>query len=194
MRPVAAVAWMVAVGCLAAGHARAGQPEVGHKAPFFFMSTYNPEASGTKRVFLDRLVGPEAEKSRKVLLLSFFNIDCKPCRKELPFLQKLYDRYADQGLGVLAVNCDHRKEKIEEVKSYVKKERFSFPVLKDRFQALQRRYGVGSFPTMFFIDDQATITKVRVGYNEEKMPFPLAELQRILGVPRETIDAGKEKP
>lgn len=187
MRGSRALRWVLAAGCLAAVPARAGEAKVGEKAPFFFMSTYNPEASGARRVFLDRLVGPKTEQPKKLLLVSFFNIDCKPCRKELPFLQLLHRRYADEGLGVLAVNCDHRPEKIEEVEAYVKKQGFTFPVLKDRFQALQRRYGVESFPTMYFIDAGATITSVRVGYNEKKMPFPLAEVQRTLGVAQEPV-------
>jgi peroxiredoxin len=175
--------------------AAAGEAKLEGPAPFFFVSAYNPKSCGSKLVFLDRLVGKkalEAKTSKKVLLITFFNIDCKPCRKELPFLQKLYERYHKDGLGVLAVNTDYRKEKITELLEYIEKSGFTFPVLKDRFQALQRRYGVESFPTMFILDEKGTIKAIRVGYNEKKMPFPLADVQRRLGVKREPIKSKKK--
>ena len=183
------------IGCLliilaAAGWATASEAKLDGPAPFFFVATYNPERCGTKLVFLDRLVGKKAaeqKNAKKVLLITFFNIDCQPCRKELPFLQKLYERYEKDGLGILAINTDYRKEKVAELREFVKKSGFTFPVLKDRFQALQRRYGVKSFPTMFILNDKGEIKDIRVGYNEEKMPFPLADVQRRLGVKEEPI-------
>jgi peroxiredoxin len=173
--------------------ATAGEAKLGGPAPFFFIAAYNPERCGSKLVFLDRLVGKkaqEAKNAKKVLLITFFNVDCKPCRKELPYLQKLYERYEKRGLGVLAINTDYRKEKIAELLDFVKKSGLTFPVLKDRFQALQRRYGVESYPTMFILDEQGTIQDIRIGYNEEKMPFPLAKVQRQLGV---EVEPAKKK-
>ena len=176
--------------------AGAGEAKLDGPAPFFFVSAYNPQACGTKLVFLDRMVGKKAKEAKtckKVLLITFFNIDCKPCKKELPFLQKLYKRYEKDGLGILAVNTDYRKEKVAELLEYIKKSGFTFPVLKDRFQALQRRYGVESFPTMFILDESGTIKEIRVGYNEKKKPFPLADVQRRLGVKEEPIKIEKPK-
>jgi thiol-disulfide isomerase/thioredoxin len=100
----------------------------------------------------------------------------------LPFLQELYEKYKGQGLAVVAVNCDFKPDKIEQVKAYLKESRFTFPVLKDRFRALQRRYAVGSFPTMYIVDGEGKVAEVRVGYNEKTKPFPLAEIRRRLGV------------
>ncbi|MFC1655169.1 TlpA disulfide reductase family protein [Myxococcota bacterium] len=194
MRTPVAIICALAV-LAAAGASGAGEAKLDGPAPFFFVAAYNAESCGTKLVFLDRLVGKkalEAKTCKKVLLITFFNIDCQPCRKELPFLQKLYERYQKDGLGILAVNTDYRKEKVTELLEFVKKSGFTFPVLKDRFQALQRRYGVESFPTMFILDEQGTIKTIRVGYNEEKMPFPLAEVQRRLGVKEEPIKFKKK--
>jgi peroxiredoxin len=189
VRTFATIGGLLIVFALA-GWATAGEAKLDGPAPFFFVATYNPERCGIKLVFLDRLVGRkalEAKNAKKVLLITFFNIDCKPCRKELPFLQKLYERYGQDGLGILAINTDYRKEKVAELREFVKKSGFTFPVLKDRFQALQRRYGVESFPTMFILNEQGDIKDIRVGYNEKKMPFPLADVQRRLGVEAEPI-------
>ncbi len=169
--------------------AAAGETRKGGQAPFFFMGSYNPDACGIKRVFLDRLVGAKADPPKKALLVNFFDIDCKPCRKELPFLQELYERYKDKGLMVLAVNCDYLPEKMAEVEKFISQAGLSFPVLKDRFGALRRRYGVTNFPTMFILDGRGVIADIRVGYNEDKMPFPLADVQRMLGVaPKPSVE------
>jgi thiol-disulfide isomerase/thioredoxin len=190
MRTLATIVLPVVV-LLSSGATSGAEAKLDGPAPFFFVATYNPDRCGEKLVFLDRLVGKkavEAKTAKKVLLITFFNIDCKPCRKELPFLQKLYERYGKEGLGILAINTDYRKEKVAELLGFVEKSGFTFPVLKDRFQALQRRYGVESFPTMFILDGQGSIKDIRVGYNQEKMPFPLADIQRRLGVKEEPIE------
>jgi len=90
-------------------------------------------------------------------------------------------------LGLLVVNCDVQSKKIDQMTKYIKKSGFTFPVLKDRFQALQRRYGVDSFPTMFILNSDGTIVDIRVGYNEKKKPFPLADIQQQLGVKIESL-------
>ena len=170
------------------GLAVAGEAKKGGPAPFFFMSSYNPDSCGMKRVFLDRLVGEKAKPATKVLLITFFDVDCKPCRKELPFLQRLYRRYKDKGLMILAVNCDYLPEKMAQIKKFIADAGIGFPVLKDRLNALRRRYGVSNFPTMFIVDSRGTIVDIRVGYNEKKMPFPLASVQRMLGVAEEPVE------
>jgi len=35
------------------------EAQLGGKAPFFYVYTYNPERCGTQRVFLDQLVGKD---------------------------------------------------------------------------------------------------------------------------------------
>ncbi|MBN2493116.1 MAG: TlpA family protein disulfide reductase [Deltaproteobacteria bacterium] len=188
---LSAAAWLALLPAAGAGELAEGQP-----APRFFLPTYNPELSKVARFVLNDLVGAKASQPRKVIVLSFFDIDCKPCRKELPFLQRLHELYGTRGLAVVAVNCDFKPDKIEAVTRYVNQEaRLSFPVCKDRFQALQRRYEVKSFPTMFILDGKGVILKVRVGYNEQTKPFPLAELQKHLGVqvgPLEPVEGESE--
>jgi hypothetical protein len=162
MRTLATIVLPVVV-LLSSGATSGAEAKLDGPAPFFFVATYNPDRCGEKLVFLDRLVGKkavEAKTAKKVLLITFFNIDCK----------------------------DYRKEKVAELLGFVEKSGFTFPVLKDRFQALQRRYGVESFPTMFILDGQGSIKDIRVGYNQEKMPFPLADIQRRLGVKEEPIE------
>jgi thiol-disulfide isomerase/thioredoxin len=47
----------------------------------------------------------------KVVLLNFFASWCAPCHKEFPDIVKLYDKYKDQGLAVIAVSMNDATEK-----------------------------------------------------------------------------------
>jgi thiol-disulfide isomerase/thioredoxin len=173
--------------------AQEGAIKVGAQAPVFFMNTYNPERCGEQRVFLEKLVGPAASTPKKVVLINFFSIDCKPCKRELPLMQKLFERYRERGLGVLVVNSDTLEDRMAEAARYIQETGFTFPVLKDRFQALQRRYGVSSFPSTFLVDDQGVIQDIRVGFDPAN-PLPLSEIQKRIGAPEEKIEPDPEPP
>lgn len=45
-------------------------------------------------------------KGKSVVILDFWETTCDPCLKEMPHLVKLYEKYKDKGLVVLAVSLD----------------------------------------------------------------------------------------
>ena len=53
-----------------------------------------------------------------IVLLSFWASWCTPCKEEIPLLQDLQDRYADQGLKIMLVNVD-TPDKLSEARAYV---------------------------------------------------------------------------
>ena len=57
---------------------------------------------------------------KKAVVLSFFATYCEPCKKELPFLEKMHEKYRDQGLAVVVVNIDTKPEEIAKVADLVK--------------------------------------------------------------------------
>src|SRR5579863_7939310 len=52
-----------------------------------------------------------AAQRGKVVIVNFWATWCPPCRKEMPDLQALYDKYKDQGFVVLSIS-DEGKEKV----------------------------------------------------------------------------------
>jgi thiol-disulfide isomerase/thioredoxin len=59
----------------------------------------------------------------KVVILNFWKIDCPPCSKEKPILEKLFRKYSAQGLAIVAVNLfDERERQV----SYVRDGKYSF--------------------------------------------------------------------
>jgi thiol-disulfide isomerase/thioredoxin len=63
----------------------------------------------------------------KVVLLNFFASWCAPCHKEFPDIVKLYDKYQDQGLVVIAVSMNDATEK-PDMEAFIKEMKPPFTV------------------------------------------------------------------
>jgi thiol-disulfide isomerase/thioredoxin len=83
----------------------------------------------------------------KVILLDFWNIQCVPCVKSLPELQKIYDTYKDRGLVVIACAGGNQKE----TKDFLDRHGYHFPAGMSSYQ-MHLDYVVRSNPSYFIID------------------------------------------
>jgi thiol-disulfide isomerase/thioredoxin len=110
------------------------------------------------------------ELSNKVILLDFWNIHCGPCIKSFPELQKLYDKYEEQGLVVIA--CAGGNEK--ETKKFLDKHEYSFPVGMASYQ-MHLDYAVRGNPSYFLIDRNSYL----VWGPEDRLPTD-DELEKML--------------
>ncbi|MGH9665268.1 MAG: TlpA disulfide reductase family protein, partial [Bryobacteraceae bacterium] len=63
----------------------------------------------------------------KVVLVNFSATWCPPCRKEIPDLEALYQRFQDTGLIVLAISDENTKK----VEPFVADHKMTYPVLLD---------------------------------------------------------------
>lgn len=159
--------------------------DVGRAAPAFRLPVYNAEAVGASAVGLDRFVGPDAaEKDVKVVLLSFMASFCAPCKKEMPYLQSLHEHYREKGLRVVMVSIDTEAEGQKIIDELIALNQVTFPVLKDRFNLVARRWlGAKSpLPSVFLVGPDTTVMKVHRGYSEEVGTQLANEVETVLGV------------
>jgi peroxiredoxin len=84
----------------------------------------------------------------KVVLLNFWATWCPPCRKEMPDLQALYERFQSKGLVVLAVS----DEDAAKVRAYAESSKWTFPVLLDPESTVSKLYRLESLPKSFVYD------------------------------------------
>jgi len=99
---------------------------------------------------------PEGE----VLLLNFWATWCPPCRKEIPSMALLHDKYAAQGLKIVAVSVDQRRE---DLINFMQEYSMPFQVLHDADSAVSRQYGVFRYPESFLIDRDGRVLKHLIG-------------------------------
>ena len=124
---------------------------IGKPAPNFTLETIDG-----KKVSLKDFKG-------KVVLINFWATWCPPCREELPFFERVYEKYRDKGFVILAVNTDP-----ENLKDFLKEfdTKLSFPILLGNDKILDL-YPVRGLPTSFLIDREGRIVKVRLGIYRE---------------------------
>jgi peroxiredoxin len=159
--------------------------EVGKPAPTFRLPVYNSKEVGESALGIDRYVGPEAQdKQTRALLVSFMASFCGPCKKELPYLQQLSDKYKAQGLRVMAVSIDTEPEGQKKVDELIAANKLTFPVLKDRFNIVARRW-LGSkspLPSLFVVKPDGSVSAVHRGYSQDGTALLDEEVQVALGL------------
>ena len=96
----------------------------------------------------------------KVVFLNFWATWCGPCRDEMPSMEILYKRFKDEGLEILAVNC---QEGQEQVIAFMTDYGLSFPALLDVDGRVSGAYGIQAIPTSFLIDRDGRIILRLVG-------------------------------
>lgn len=138
--------------------------KAGDPIPSFALKVLNPDQCGRQMLSSKHHVGSKPRQPVRAMLISFASVYCKPCMKEMPELQKLHETLGSSGLLVLVVDIDREAEDIEAVKSLVAREKFTFPVLSDRFALVARRYGADELPMMIVADGSGSIRWMKVGY------------------------------
>lgn len=88
------------------------------------------------------------ELQNKVVLVNFWATWCPPCRKEMPDLQALYDKYKDQGFVVLSIS----DEESAKVAPFIAERKISYPVLLDPGRKVGEAFVVEGIPKSFVYD------------------------------------------
>lgn len=115
------------------------------------------------RVALSDHVGKE------VILIDFWATYCAPCILAMPHLNRVYEKYKDQGFVILGVSVDG-PESQGRVRSAVKKMRVTFPILLDEeTEALALYNPNSSAPYSVLIDRHGRIIKRKEGLDIASM-------------------------
>ncbi len=128
------------------------------------LTKVNPESKLAADFTLTNMQGEQVSLSQyrgKVVILNFWATWCPPCREEMPSMERLYQKYKDQGLVILAVSADENGKKA--VSQFLQKTPYSFPILLDSDNIAQNAYGVFRFPESFIIDRNGMVIKKIIG-------------------------------
>ncbi len=109
----------------------------------------------------------------KVIWLCFWRIGCPPCREEIPYLEKIYQKFKDSGLIVVGFNNADKKEIVVE---FLKKHNITFPNIVDNseeaqkvfFEKYQKIRGYSAVPLNYIIDRDGKIVASWYGFLKDE--------------------------
>lgn len=92
----------------------------------------------------------------KVGVIVFFNTGCGDCRKELPVIQKLWEKYKDDHrIEVVAIA---REERLEEITDYWEKNNLSMPFSPQDSREVYNLFAQSVIPRIYISNQKGTIT------------------------------------
>ncbi len=129
------------------------------EAPQFTVAMANLEADDRKRMDADFTLKDLDGKTwtlkqlhGKVVLVNFWATWCPPCRKEMPDLETLYERFKDQGLVILSIS----DEEAGKVKPFIAERKIQYPVLLDAGK-VHKLFAVEGIPKSFVYDREGKL-------------------------------------
>jgi len=146
---------------------------IGRKAPDFSLKTIDG-----KRFSLSE------ELSCGPVVLAFFKVSCPTCQYALPFFERLYKAYANNGVRIIGVSQNDAKETV----AFLNEFGVTFPILLDEIgkYPVSNAYGLTNVPTVFRIAQDGEIEISSVGWVKadfEQINHRLAEAGKSAAAP-----------
>jgi peroxiredoxin len=104
------------------------------------------------------------ELKGKVVLVNFWATWCPPCRKEMPDLNALYQRFKDQGFVILAIS----DEEADKVRPFIAERKISYPVMLDPGRKVNELFQVEGIPKSFVYDREGKLVAQSIDMRTQK--------------------------
>lgn len=96
----------------------------------------------------------ELAKGKKLLLIDFWASWCAPCRKSIPELKEIYEKFSKQGLEIISISID--KNKADWLKA-LGEENFPWPSLWDTQNTFSDKFNGKAIPTFVLVDGNGLV-------------------------------------
>ena len=143
--------------------------KIGDEFPGFFLKDLNGNP-----FYLKEQVGNASNRKYRGILFSFCAYTCKPCRKEIPELEKLGVKYLKQGLGVILIDVGDNGKVAQNLADELKT---SLPMLVDRYGLVLDLVGHPGLPHTVLIDGSGKVRYLNTSFSEEKASEILTGLE-----------------
>jgi peroxiredoxin len=117
----------------------------------------------------------------KVVFINIWATWCTECRKELPTVQAMYEKFRGDDFEVLAVSIDAYGKNA--VVPFMKELGLTFPALLDTSGSIQFLYGTTGVPESFIIDKNGSVAYIEIGAGDWREPERQALIQGLMNEP-----------
>ncbi len=100
-----------------------------------------------------------------VVLIDFWSYACINCRRSIPFIKRMHEKYGEKGLKVIGVHSPQfsfEKEPLN-VKKAIDERGIDYPVALDSERSMWRAYGNSYWPSTYLIGRYGKIGYTRLG-------------------------------
>jgi peroxiredoxin len=143
------------------------RPNIGEPARDF---TY-PDLNGQNVTLSDHF-------GKKVVLVNIWATWCTECRRELPTVQSMYEKFGGDDFEVLAVSIDAAGAKA--IIPFMRELGLKFPALQDTSGSIQLIYGTTGVPETFVIDKQGKVAFIEIGAGDWREPDKQALIRGLM--------------
>ena len=116
---------------------------------------------------------------QRFTLVNFWATWCKPCREEMPALQRLSERHREDGLAVVGILFDPKSDD-EGARRYLDEVGVRYPTMRGTLDTLRTWGGIGMFPTTFLIDSKGQIVRRYVGASPAQIEGLMGDVDAVL--------------
>jgi cytochrome c biogenesis protein CcmG/thiol:disulfide interchange protein DsbE len=113
----------------------------------------------------------------KVVYLDFWASWCAPCRESFPWMNRLEEQFAREGLVVIAVNVDRDRAEAER---FLRAHPADFRIVFDPDGLLPDKFGVRGMPTSVLIDRQGEVRLRHEGFFVRESDQLKLQVQKLL--------------
>ena len=148
------------------------KPKLGHRmaplqesipAPDFFLEDMDEEKVSLK------------EHRGKVVLINFWATWCPPCRREMPSMERLYQKINGDNFTVLAINQMEAEDLVFAFTGQLEID-LTFAILFDKDSSVSQAFNVKGLPTSYLIDKKGNIRYRAIGGRE----FDHPEVEKLI--------------
>ncbi len=107
----------------------------------------------------------------QVVVLDFWASWCVPCRRSLPAMEQIHQRFRDRGLVVLGVNSESR----DVIARAERRFGLTFHTVEDQGDAISSEYGVEGIPHTVVVDRSGRVAADLEGLQEDDLLARLVE-------------------